>query len=193
VLQPTDFTELGGDGGPIALDAVLPPSTGDQNTSIEVVRVTGQTETRDEPYDLPDERLPDPELPVGETRIQERVTGLMRRTYSLELHDELRAGETLISEVPLKEAVPYVEFYGTKYNPLWDKMAQCETGGNWAASGQRYQGGLGIYFQNWNHYGGRDFAPTGGQATKYEQIIVAERIRAEHGWHAWGCAKTIGL
>jgi hypothetical protein len=72
-------------------------------------------------------------------------------------------------------------------------MARCETGGNWAASGQEYQGGLGIYWKNWNHYGGREFAPTAGQATKFEQIIVAERIREEHGWHAWGCADRIGL
>jgi uncharacterized protein YabE (DUF348 family) len=192
VLQPSDFTSLGGDGGPIALDAELPPSTTDQSTSIEVVRVAGTTRTVDEAYDLEPQRLPDPELNVGETRIQEAASGIMRRTYSLELHDELEAGRTLISEVPVKEAIPYVEFYGTKYNPQWDKMAQCETGGNWSASGQRYQGGLGIYFQNWNHYGGREFAPTGGQATKYEQIIVAERIREEHGWHAWGCADEIG-
>jgi uncharacterized protein YabE (DUF348 family) len=193
LLQPSDFTSLGGDGGPIALDAVLPPSTDDQATSIEVVRVAGTTRTVDEVYSLDPQRLPDPELPVGETRIQEAAEGIMRRTYALELHDELEAGRTLVSEVPVKEAIPYVEFYGTKYNPLWDKMANCETGGNWAASGQRYQGGLGIYFQNWNHYGGRDFAPTAGQATKYEQIIVAERIREEHGWRAWGCAREIGL
>jgi uncharacterized protein YabE (DUF348 family) len=193
VLQPSDFTSLGGDGGPIALDAELPPSTPDQSVSVEVVRVAGTTRTVDEVYDLEPQRLPDPELNVGETRIQEAASGIMRRTYALELHDELEAGRTLVSEVPVEEAIPYVEFYGTKYNPLWDKMANCETGGNWAASGERYQGGLGIYFQNWNHYGGREFAPTGGQATKYEQIIVAERIREEHGWRAWGCAKTIGL
>jgi uncharacterized protein YabE (DUF348 family) len=191
VLQPSDFTTI--DDVPIALDAELPPSTADQSTSIAVVRNTVQTRTELEPYTLGPQRLPDPELPVGETRIQQEQSGIMRRTYALELHDELEAGRTLISEVPEKEAVPYVEFFGTKYNPLWDKMARCETGGNWSASGQDYQGGLGIYWKNWNHYGGRDFAATAGQATKYEQIIVAERIREDHGWHAWGCADRIGL
>jgi resuscitation-promoting factor RpfB len=191
VLQPNDFPTI--DDAPIALDAELPPSTGDQSTSVAVVRVAGTTRSFDEPYSLDPQRLPDPELPVGETRIQQAADGIMKRTYALELHDELEAGRTLISEVPLKEAVPYVEFFGTKYNPLWDKMARCETGGNWSASGQEYQGGLGIYWKNWNHYGGRDFAPTAGQATKFEQVIVAEKIREDHGWHAWGCADRIGL
>ncbi len=192
VLQPADFTSLGGDGGPIAVDAELPPSTPDQATSIEVVRVAGTTERVLEPYTVPPERQPDDNLSVGETRVQEEAAGTQWVTYSIELHDGREVGRAIISQVPEQPAVPHVDFYGTKYNPLWDKMAECETGGNWGASGERYQGGLGIFFQNWNHYGGREFAPTAGQATKYEQIIVAERIRAEHGWHAWGCAKRIG-
>jgi len=188
VLQPSDFTSLGGDGGPIGLDDELP-----HDASIEVVRVTVPTVQELQPYDLPDERLPDPELEVGHTRIQERVTGTLLVTYAVEMHDGREVGRTQISAVPVKPAQPYIEFYGAKYNPLWDKMAQCETGGNWSAPGPEYQGGLGIYWRNWVAFGGREFAPTAGQATKVEQIIVAERIRAKHGWHAWGCAKTIGL
>lgn len=76
---------------------------------------------------------------------------------------------------------------------LWDAMADCETGGNWAATGQKYQGGLGIYSANWEHYGGLEFAPIAGQATREQQIVVAERIRAEHGLGAWGCAVALGF
>jgi len=188
VLGPADFMQVGGSREAVALDTELP-----DNASIEVVRVAAETTRVLERYDVADERRPDPHLNVGETRVSERVTGVRWVTYALELHDGREISRRPISAVPSKGARPFIEWYGTKYNPLWDKMAQCETGGNWKASGQQYQGGLGIYFQNWNHYGGLGFAPTAGLATKYEQIIVAERIREEHGWHAWGCADRIGL
>jgi Transglycosylase-like domain len=42
-------------------------------------------------------------------------------------------------------------------------------------------------------WGGREFAPNAGQATREQQIIVAERIRASVGFGAWGCAKRVGL
>ena len=172
----------------VGADAKLP-----DNDTVEIVRVAASTARVLEPYDEPDEVRPDARIEVGGTRVQERVTGTRWVTYSLDLRDGREVGRTPISAVPVKRARPHIDFYGTKYNPLWDKMAQCETNSNWKAPGPEWQGGLGIYFQNWNHYGGLAFAPTAGQATKYEQIIVAERIREEHGWHAWGCAERIGL
>lgn len=170
------------------IDEVLPDTA-----SVTIIRVATDTQQVDEPYDLPDERHPDPNLEVGQTRVQQRKTGVWRVTYQIINHDGQENERIAISRVPIDPAQPRIEFHGTHYNPLWDKMAECETGGNWAAGGQTYQGGLGIFWKNWNYYGGRDFAPTGGQATKLEQIIVAERIRKAHGWHAWGCADDIGL
>jgi hypothetical protein len=114
-------------------------------------------------------------------------------TYNVVRQNGKEVSRVPISKVPSVVARPKITFFGTHYNPLWDKMARCETGGNWSASGQTYQGGLGIYAKNWSYYGGKVFAPTAGQASKYAQIIVAERIRKEHGWRAWGCAKKIGL
>ena len=188
LLGPEDVVSLARANKTVGADAELP-----DNESVEIVRVVAATDRVLEPYDLTDERRPDENLAVGETRVEQAVTGTRWVTYSLELHDGREVGRTAISAVPVKPAHPHIEFFGTKYNPLWDKMAQCETGGNWKASGQQYQGGLGIWYGNWNHYGGREFAPIAGQATKYEQITVAERIRADHGWRAWGCAKRIGL
>ena len=40
----------------------------------------------------------------------------------------------------------------------------------------------------WPVYGGREFAPYPYQATKAQQITVAERILADNGWQAWDCA-----
>lgn len=57
----------------------------------------------------------------------------------------------------------------------WDRVAQCETGGNWQDMG-RWAGGLGIYILTWRGYGGDEFAKHPSQATREEQIIVANRI-----------------
>jgi resuscitation-promoting factor RpfB len=187
-LNPADIIKLTQSGETVGSDADLP-----DNDTVEIVRVAAATDRRLEPYDLPDETRPDPNLNVGDTRVQERVTGTRWVTYTLDLRDGQEVGRTAVSAVPVKRARPHIDFFGTKYNPIWDKMAQCETNGNWQAPGPEWQGGLGIYFQNWEHYGGLAFAPTADQATKYQQIIVAERIRADHGWHAWGCAERIGL
>lgn len=75
---------------------------------------------------------------------------------------------------------------------MWDRMAQCETGGNWQDPGQ-WAGGLGIALSTWLAVGGDDFAPRPDQATREQQIIVAERIAERFGIHAWGCADRIGF
>lgn len=75
---------------------------------------------------------------------------------------------------------------------VWDRMAYCETGGNWSMRGGAYSGGLGIANSTWVAFGGRELAPSAGYATRDEQIVVAERIRVVHGYRAWGCARAIG-
>jgi len=69
----------------------------------------------------------------------------------------------------------------------WDAIAQCETGGDWSHQTQ-YDGGLGILHAAWLEYGGEQFAPYGSQASREEQIVVAERIYARHGLSGWGCS-----
>ena len=73
---------------------------------------------------------------------------------------------------------------------MWEELAHCETGGNWQDGGE-YGGGLGIYVGSWKAYGGTEFAARPQQATKEQQIVVAERI-ATDGMGGWGCAHTLG-
>ena len=58
---------------------------------------------------------------------------------------------------------------------FWDKLAWCETNGDWQ-NGGKFAGGLGIYQGTWENWGGKEFAPTPDKATKEEQIIVAQRV-----------------
>ena len=68
----------------------------------------------------------------------------------------------------------------------WDGIAMCETGGDWSHQSQ-YDGGLGILHVAWLEFGGRDFAEYGSDATREEQIVVAERLHDRHGLSGWGC------
>ena len=76
---------------------------------------------------------------------------------------------------------------------IWDRIAACETQGNWSMRGPSFSGGVGFANSTWSSFGGTEFAPNAGQATREQQIIVAERVRARVGMGAWGCAKRLGL
>jgi Transglycosylase-like domain len=71
----------------------------------------------------------------------------------------------------------------------WERVAMCEEGGNWAADGGRFSGGLGISRTNWIAYGGGEYASSGAQATEDQQIMVAERIQSsppdQYGCGSW--------
>jgi hypothetical protein len=59
--------------------------------------------------------------------------------------------------------------------------------------GPSFSGGVGFANSTWSSFGGTEFAPNAGDATREQQIIVAERVRARVGMGAWGCAKRLGL
>lgn len=73
----------------------------------------------------------------------------------------------------------------------WDRMAQCEAGGNWAANtGNGYYGGLQFSLATWQHYGGSGYPH---EASKDAQIAIGKRVQAAEGWSAWpGCARYLG-
>ena len=80
----------------------------------------------------------------------------------------------------------------------WDQLAACETGGNWATNtGNGYGGGLQFAhtasWSTWISYGGAAYAPNPWDASREEQIAVAENVLASSGWRAWpGCARKNG-
>mgnify|MGYP000017534967 FL=1 len=74
----------------------------------------------------------------------------------------------------------------------WDKLAQCESSGNWAIdSGNGFYGGLQFTQSTWSSFGGT------GQpqdASREQQIAVAENVLAGQGWGAWpACSSRLGL
>lgn len=78
---------------------------------------------------------------------------------------------------------------------VWDALAQCESGGNWAINtGNGYYGGLQFNLGTWQGYGGGEFAAYPHEATREQQITVAERLRAARGYQPWpACRVKLGL
>ncbi|WP_318210166.1 MULTISPECIES: transglycosylase family protein [unclassified Streptomyces] len=68
----------------------------------------------------------------------------------------------------------------------WDRVAQCESGGNWSINtGNGYYGGLQFSASTWAAYGGTAYASTANQASKSQQIAIAEKVLAGQGKGAW--------
>lgn len=74
----------------------------------------------------------------------------------------------------------------------WDALAQCESGGNWGIStGNGFSGGLQFTPSTWAGFGGQG-SPQ--DASRAEQIAVAERVLDGQGWGAWpACSAKLGL
>ncbi|GAA3005639.1 resuscitation-promoting factor protein RpfA [Kitasatospora albolonga] len=77
----------------------------------------------------------------------------------------------------------------------WDSVAQCESTGNWNINtGNGFSGGLQFTPSTWAAYGGTQYASSAAQATKGQQIAVAEKVLASQGPGAWPvCSVKAGL
>lgn len=77
----------------------------------------------------------------------------------------------------------------------WDRVAACESGGNWNINtGNGYFGGLQFSQGTWLAHGGGAYAPTADRATKAQQIAIAERVLSSQGPGAWPvCSQGAGL
>jgi len=104
-----------------------------------------------------------------------------------------------VAPVVVEKAPPVIETSVSSDGSVWDAIAQCESGGNWAINtGNGFGGGLQFMHQRsystWLSFGGGEFAPNPWEASREQQIIVAEKVLASSGWGAWpGCSSKLGL
>jgi resuscitation-promoting factor RpfA len=96
------------------------------------------------------------------------------------------AGAPLLVAAPAATAAP---------DSTWDKLAQCESGSRWNINtGNGFYGGLQFTPSTWRGFGGKEFAAMAHQASRDEQIVVAERVLAKQGWNAWpACSRKLGI
>ncbi|NGO48775.1 LysM peptidoglycan-binding domain-containing protein [Streptomyces sp. YC419] len=77
----------------------------------------------------------------------------------------------------------------------WDAVAECESGGSWSANaGNGQYGGLQMTQEEWEQYGGLDYAMSADLASRSQQIAVAEKVLADRGTGPWAtCGLVAGL
>jgi resuscitation-promoting factor RpfB len=120
--------------------------------------------------------------------------GARKVVYRVRLENGQRVGRKALKVTVLRAPTAAIVRYGTKDpapatnyaggSSAWDRIAACESGGNWAANtGNGYYGGLQFNLGTWHAYGG---SGRPDQNSREAQIAVAERVRAaEGGYGAW--------
>jgi uncharacterized protein YabE (DUF348 family) len=185
------------------------------NMVVKVSRVD-TTKTAESTEAVPFETLTaeDAAMLKGEKKVvQAGVAGTISKNFKLVLVDGREASRTLVSQNVTLQPVTEKVSIGTKEKPkaeaaanananantgaaapammnesMWDKIAQCESGGNWSInSGNGYYGGLQFDIGTWIGSGGGAYAPNASQASKAQQIAVANRVYAQRGLQPWGC------
>lgn len=83
----------------------------------------------------------------------------------------------------------------------WDRLAECESGGNWSANtGNGHSGGLQWSSGSWSSFKDGDDPGFAANATRDQEIAAAERYKAYEqrqgrgGYGPWpSCARQLGL
>jgi hypothetical protein len=167
----------------VVVGATLVLTTGDDPNSTAVaadaVPVAESTTTTQAPVDA--EEVIDEAQRAEQARADQQLLAYAAAVTQAENDEALRA--LAQAEREAGSGIP---------DGYWDRMAQCETGGDWTMVGSRYSGGLGFYNGTWDSFGGREFAARAGQATREQQIIVANRVADEVGLSGWGCLGHVG-
>jgi uncharacterized protein YabE (DUF348 family) len=184
-------------------DRLEPTATTEITEDLFVIvdRVEVARKTRTEAIEFETTTKKDSTLWSGESRlVQSGKDGKAKRTYQITTVNGRQTDKKLLSEKIVDEAVNAVRAIGTKTAPssgkginlaraaMWDRIARCESGGRWNINtGNGYYGGLQFARASWNANGGRDFAAYPHQASRAEQITVANRYYAKAGLQPWGC------
>jgi uncharacterized protein YabE (DUF348 family) len=129
--------------------------------------------------------------------------GVRDVTYRIVYRNGEISVRKVVSQKVLRKPVDEIVKVGTKEQPVatnfasggtvWDSLAQCESGGNWAINtGNGYYGGLQFNLGTWQSYGGSGLPSSASRET---QIAIATKVRdASGGYGAWpGCAASLGL
>ncbi|HEY3463884.1 MAG TPA: transglycosylase family protein [Amycolatopsis sp.] len=163
---------------------------------VHISRTGVSTVVQKETIDPPEQRVDDPDLEKGKTSVEDPGTpGEKMVTYKVTQKNGKEVSRESISEQIITPAKPKIIHVGTKKPadpPIgdasaWDRIAQCESGGNWSInSGNGYYGGLQFDKRTWDAYGGDAYAAYPNQASKAQQIAIAEKVRdARGGYSAW--------
>ncbi|MEU6136023.1 ubiquitin-like domain-containing protein [Nocardioides sp. NPDC047086] len=157
-----------------------------------------------ETVEAPVKEIEDSSMDKGDTKVvEEGSDGVRSVTYRIVYkngeavsrkvleQNVIEEAETRVVKIGTKEEAPAANFAGG--STVWDQLAQCESGGNWAINtGNGYYGGLQFNVQTWQAYGGSGLPSENSRET---QIAIATKVRdANGGYGSWpACSQSLGL
>ena len=189
-------------------------------TEVRYVRVTESNVTRKVALAYKTVRKETSKLDKGDTKVDTKgVKGVRTLVYKVVRHDGKTVSRKQTSNKVTKKPVNRVLLVGTKEKPkpkpkpketsttsgggstpsasvasgsVWDRLAQCESGGNWSINtGNGYYGGLQFSASTWRAYGGSGLPH---QNSRAQQIAIAQKLQAAAGWGQWpACSAKLGL
>jgi uncharacterized protein YabE (DUF348 family) len=214
--EPNAIGALTEAGVELGVDDIVVPSQGALLTDglvVSVKRVTREDISETIPIPNAVETRTDASMYKDETDVlQVGKPGAKVLTWQIVRYDNVEAYRMGTGESVTAQPVTEIRVVGTKARPappatppagggggggsgVWDQLANCESGGNWAINtGNGYYGGLQFSLGTWLAYGGGSYAHLPSDASREQQISVAERLRATSGFSPWpACARKLGL
>lgn len=207
LAAPTVAGLLEAAGAPLQQrDTVVPAATSPviDGMQIDVTRMRIEKVTEQIPLPPASARIEDPTLNQSRQIVEDPGTpGLQDVTFAVARVNGQVTGRLPVANVvvnPAREAVlrvgtkPGTEVPPVSNGHVWDALAGCESGGNWAINtGNGFYGGVQFDQNTWERQGGLRYAQRADLATREEQIAIAEVTRARQGWGAWPtCSARLG-
>ncbi|MGV0749189.1 transglycosylase family protein [Mycolicibacter minnesotensis] len=190
---------LAADGAPLEqADKVIPAASAPvtEGMAIQVTRIRVKQVTERVPLPPPARRIEDPTMNISRQVVDDPGTpGTQDVTYSVATVNGAETGRLPVANAvvaPARDSVlrvgakPGTEVPPSVYGAAWDRIANCESHGNWAINtGNGFYGGVQFDYGTWVANGGLKYAPRADMATREEQIAIAEVTQARQGWGAW--------
>jgi resuscitation-promoting factor RpfB len=171
---------------------------------IEVTRIRVAKVTQRLPLAPNNQRIEDVTLNMSRQIVEDAGSpGTQDVTFAVATVNGVETGRLPVANVvvaPARDGVlrvgakPGTEVPPVSNGAVWDALAGCEAGGNWAINtGNGYFGGVQFDQNTWERSGGLRYAARADLATREEQIAIAEVTRSRQGWGAWPtCSGRIG-
>jgi resuscitation-promoting factor RpfB len=179
-------------------DQAVPSATAPivDGMEIQVTRNRIQRVTERIPLPPNSHRIEDPDMNMSRQVVEDPGSqGTQDVTFAVATVNGVETGRIPVANTVLTPAREAVVRVGTKpgtdvppvtNGSIWDAIAGCEAGGNWAINtGNGYYGGVQFDQGTWERNGGLRFAGRADLATREEQIAIAEVTRERQGWGAW--------
>lgn len=176
-----------------------------EGMTIKVDQVSTTDYDATESFDAEPNYVDDPELERGTEEVRvEGTPGERTVTRRLIMVNGAKESNEIINSKETRPATPDTIARGTKEpaaapavadGSVWDTLAQCESTGNWSINtGNGFSGGLQFTDSTWQAFGGGEYASQAWQASREQQIAVAQKVQAAQGWGAWpACTAKLGI